>query len=156
MITEKFERILTLLAAAQVSPSEFRTILMELQDMDPSVIEQRYARVRTKVRRIAETARTDDASSAPANLSKRVRDDVLSFARDGAAGPGEAAERLGQRLTFIDSTLRLPPFSNKEGFNRWLEKVIRIASPNAVLNAAIAEFSETPPSPTGGWRLSDT
>ncbi|RRH92931.1 hypothetical protein EH240_30790 [Mesorhizobium tamadayense] len=156
MMTEKLERILTLLAAAQVSPSEFRTIVMDLQGTDPSIIEQRYARVRAKVRRISETASTDDASPASANLSKRVRDDVLSFARDGAASPGEAAERLGKRLAFIDDTLQLPPFSSKVGFNRWLEKVIRIASPNAVLNAAIAEFSEHRPSHTDGWRLSDS
>jgi hypothetical protein len=156
MISEKLDRILTLMAAAQVSPSEFRTIVMDLQDADLSVLEQRYAQVRAKVRRISEATSTDDASSASASSSKRVRDDVLSFARDGAAGPGEAAERLGRQLTFIDDNLQLPPFSTKEGFNRWLEKVIRIASPNAVLNAAIAEFSGSPPSHTDGWRLSDS
>jgi hypothetical protein len=156
MISEKLDRILTLLAAAQVSPSEFRTIVMDLQDSDLNAIEQRYARVRTKVRRISETSSIDDAPSASANSSKRVRDDVLSFARDGAAGPSDAAERLAKRLTFIDDTLQLPPFSPKEGFNRWLEKVIRVASPNAVLNAAIAEFSGPPPSHTDGWRLSDS
>lgn len=156
MITEKLEQILTLLAAAQVSPSEFRAIVKDFQGTDPSIIEQRYARVRAKVRRISETASTDDASPTSANVSKRVRYDVLSFARDGSAGPADAADRLGKRLKVIDDTLELPPFSNKEGFNRWLEKVIRIASANAVLNAAIAEFSGSAPSHTDGWRLSDS
>lgn len=156
MTTEKLERILALLAAAQVSPSEFRAILMNLQGTDPSIIEQRYARVRAKVRRISEAPSADDVSSASANLSQRVRDDVLSFARDGAASPAEAAERLGRRLKDVDDTLQLPLFSNREGFGRWLEKVIRIASANAVLNAAIAEFSGSSPSRTDGWRLSDT
>lgn len=156
MISEKLDRILTLLAAAQISPSEFRTIVMDIQDADLNVIEQRYSRVRSKVRRISVTAGSDDAPSASANLSKRLRDDILSFARDGSTSPGEAAERLGRRLTFIDDTVRLPPFSTKEGFNRWLDKVIRITSPNAVLNAAIAEFSGSLPSHTDGWRLSDT
>lgn len=156
MITGKLERILTLLAAAQVSPSEFRTIVEYFQGTDPSIIEQRYARVRAKVRRISETGSTDDASPTSANLSKRVRHDIILFARDGSAGPADAADRLGKRLKVIDGSLQLPPFSNKEGFDRWLEKVIRIASANAVLNAAIAEFSDSAPSHTDGWRLSDS
>jgi hypothetical protein len=156
MISDKLDRILTLLAAAQVSSSEFRTIVLNLQDIDLSVVEQRYAKVRMKVRRISETESTDDVSSASLNLSKRVRGDVLSFARGGAASQSEAAERLSKRLILNDNTIQLPQFSSKEGFNRWLEKVIRIASPNAVLNAAIAEFAGSPQSHTDGWRLSDS
>jgi len=155
MISEKFDRILTLLAAAQVSPSEFRMIVADFRDADLSVIEQRYAQVRAKVRRISDSVTTDDAPSSFPNLSKRVQSDVLSFAREGAVSQSEAAERLRQRLALTYNNIDLPLFTTKEGFNRWLERVIRIASPNAVLNAAIAEFSGAPQSHTDGWRLSD-
>lgn len=156
MTNEKLDRILTLLAAAQVSPSEFRTIVRDIQEAGFGVVEERYARVRAKVRRISDAVDTDVTSAAPSNTNTRVRDDVLSFARDGTAGPSEAAERLGKRLTFIDDTIQIPTYSTKEGFNRWLDKVIRATSANAVLNAAIAEFSGTPSSHSDGWRLSDT
>lgn len=155
MTSDRLDRILTLLAAAQVSAVEFRGIIAEISAAHHSVIEQRYARIRSAMKRIADVDTSDDVAIPNDDPGKRVRDDVLSFAREGAANAGDAAERLRSRLLKMDSRLELPPFSPKEGFNRWLERAIRLASPNVVLNAAIAEFSGSNARESDGWRLSD-
>lgn len=155
-MTGKTDRIFMLLAAAQVSVQEFRRLVSELRNTDPDQLESRYTHIRARVRRISEIEGMSELSSSGVASSKRVRDDVVSFAREGAADPREAARRLSVRLASLDASLKIPGYSPKDGFNRWLEKVIRIASPNLVLNAAVAEFGGSSPRQTDGWRLSDS
>jgi hypothetical protein len=157
MNNEKLDRLLTLLAAAGVTPSDFRSMYHALSSVSTFELDERYGAIRASIRRLYSAPTERESLTGATSIVMRVREDVMDFARQNSSSPKDAAERLRHRLRMtVEITGTLPSFSPKEGFGRWLERVMKIISPNDVLNAAIAEFSDTASGRSTGWGLSDT
>jgi len=145
----KIQRLLVLMNAANFTPSEFRSLIQELQLYSVSELNDRYSSVRSAIKRMdiedREFERSDDFS--------QVRQDIISFVRRSGLSSSDAVDRLRLRLLQHDKHHRLPEYLPRQGLSRWLDRVFQQMDPTHVLNAAITEFAEHN-SGTDSWKLS--
>lgn len=148
MTQNPLEKLLLLAVAAGMSVGEFRSAINSVHAAGPSEIEDLYKRMRNRLRHLED----DLADRDRGEVASPVRSDVLNLARAAALPPRIAAERLAEQLHRGDPLRQLPPFNQKEGLTRWVERVLRVVGDSALLNAAVAAFSSAERHP-GSWTL---
>lgn len=155
-MNKNVDRLIILMAAANFSSSDVKSLIASIHSSDIEDIMKNYNRVRSLLRNIGDDRENVDRDVDEAGLANsRVQRDILKLAKSSNMSPAEAANRLWIRLSQNSDSSVIPEFSNKEGFVRWIARVARAVPPNALLNAAIAEFTDRG---DGGsdWRLSES
>lgn len=149
MIDPKLQRFLALMSAANYSTSDVRSLVKELQAASLSEIVENFSVVREAIRQI-------DISIHQLDLydeSSQAEKDIANFAQRSEPSASQAALRLRRRLVESGHDNDIPEFSPKQGFRRWLRRVLQVVGPSEVLNAAITEFAGQS-KPDDGWKLS--
>lgn len=138
MTQSPLEKLIVLAAASGMSVAEFRSAISTVHTAGPLELEDFFKQVRNRLRHL------DDAffeAERGHELGSSARRDVLALVRAARVPPGAAAELITSQLILADEKRALPPFNQKEGLSRWLERVARAVGDSALLNAAVAAFS---------------
>jgi hypothetical protein len=158
MTQSALQRLFLLAAGAGVTIQEFRAFAHAIREMEPHEIEISYSRFRNRIRQVqmteVDTEFGRDVERVPSG--QVVLHDIAALVRTAKLKPADAAHRIRNKLMStpgIDPK-KVVPYSVKEGFGRWVDRLARSVGASVLLNAAISTFT---PERTGEqleWRLS--
>jgi hypothetical protein len=137
MTQNPFEKLLLLAVASGMSVAEFRSAINAVHAVGPSDLEGLFKQVRNRMRHLDAVLGDGGRSEAPSP----IRDDVLTLVRSAALPPRLAADRIASQLMAEYPAQPLPPFNQKEGLARWIERVSMAVGESALLNAAVAALA---------------
>ncbi|WP_419895959.1 hypothetical protein [Roseomonas sp. USHLN139] len=152
---DRLTRLLLLAAVADFSPAEMREIFERINGTNPEDLEAKFREIRKNIRGFDAPREADEVDLEAVRL-RSVRQDIVNLFQPTGMLSAEAAVLLsGEIHSMYGANYKdIPPFNKKEGFLRWVERLIRHLGPSAVLNASIQAVSKKDKKSEEDWRLS--
>lgn len=150
MTDPKLNRFLALMGATNMSSSEFRAIVREINLTQVEHLVHRFLEMKRSIKSFDKA----DAQLAFQDDYGQAKRDITHLAQKSEPLTTVAVKRLTSRLRQMDRGIDIPEFKPNLGLSRWLNSLLQVVEPTVVLNAAIAEFSENQSTSDGSWNLS--
>ena len=126
--------------------------------MEPDEIGISYSRFRNRIRQVQMSEVDSEFDRDPKRMPSGhiVRNDIAALVRTAKLKPADAADRIRNKLmstTGVDPE-KVVPYTVKEGFGRWVDRLARSVGASILLNAAISALASERTREQLEWRLS--
>lgn len=157
---ERLTAAFLLAAGAGITSQEFRAFAQAIREMEPDEVGISYTRFRNRIRQLqmseVDSEFDRDVESMPGG--QIVHRDIAALVRTAKLKPADAADRIRSKLISTPGVdpKNVLPYSVKEGFSRWVDRLARSVGASILLNAAISALTSETAGEQSEWRLSRT
>jgi hypothetical protein len=158
MTRSPLQQLFLLAAGADITVQEFRAFVRAIRDMELDEVASAYSRFRNRVRHIemSDVESGFDRDLRRLSSAQIVRHDITALVQAAKLRPADAAERIRNKLMSVPDVdpEKVVPYSVKEGFGRWVDRLASSVGASILLNAAISALASEKVGEQLEWRLS--